>query len=54
MYPELHHLTSELRANANYAGDVESLNLWAGVNYGCAYSAPAADIVDELTPYLLL
>lgn len=51
MYPELHHLTSELRANANYAGDVESLNLWAGVNYGCARSAPAADIVDELTPY---
>ena len=51
MYPELHHLTSELRANANYAGDVESLNLWAGVNYGCAHSAPAADIVDELTPY---
>ncbi|OIR65720.1 FAD/NAD(P)-binding protein [Corynebacterium diphtheriae] len=51
MYPELHHLTSELRANANYAGDVESLNLWAGVNYGCTHSAPAADIVDELTPY---
>ncbi len=51
MYPELHHLTSELRANANCTGDAESLNLWAGVNYGCAHSAPAADIVDELTPY---
>lgn len=51
MYPELHYLTSELRANANSAGDAEHLHLWAGVNYECAYSAPAADIVDELTPY---
>ena len=29
-YPELHHLTTPLRAHARNRGDAEQMNLWAG------------------------
>lgn len=48
LYPELHHLTSGLRAEANGAGDAEALNLWAGVGFPSAEAAPAARIVEAL------
>ncbi len=32
-YPELHHLTTPLRAHARNRGDAEQMNLWAGPPY---------------------
>jgi hypothetical protein len=39
-----------MRAKARAAGDFESFNLWAGTGYRDAVSAPAAEIVERLTP----
>ncbi|NUT71599.1 nitronate monooxygenase [Pseudarthrobacter sp. C4D7] len=49
-YPEIHHLTSPLRAAAAAAGDPEWLNLWAGINYRSCMQAPAASILESLAP----
>ena len=48
-YPEVHHLTSPLRAAARSAGDAEGFQLWAGQSYHLARRAPAAEIVRGLT-----
>ena len=48
-YPEIHHLTSPLRAAARAAGDSEGVHLWAGQAYPLARHAPAAEIVQQLT-----
>jgi nitronate monooxygenase len=44
-YPQVHHLTSPLRAAARAAGDPEAINLWAGQAYGLAQERPAAELV---------
>jgi nitronate monooxygenase len=47
-YPEVHHLTTPMRAAARAEGDAESINLWAGQAYPLAREAPAAQIVRDL------
>lgn len=44
-YPEIHHLTSPLRAAARRAGDADVPNLWAGTGWRSARTVPAAEIV---------
>jgi len=47
-YPELHHLTRDLRRAAARSGDAHRLHLWAGTGWRSARPAPAAEIVREL------
>ncbi|MEA2443164.1 MAG: nitronate monooxygenase [Thermoleophilales bacterium] len=47
-YPDVHHLTAPLRAEARSRGDAEELNLWAGQAYGLARAEPAGDVVRRL------
>ena len=47
-YPDLHHLTTPIRAAARSAGDREAVNLWAGQTHALAVEAPAAEIVRRL------
>ena len=44
-YPEIHHLTSPLRANAREQGDADAFNLWAGQAHELAEERPAGEIV---------
>jgi len=47
-YPEVHHLTSPLRAKAREAGDEDGINLWAGETHALAEDRPAAEVVARL------
>ena len=47
-YPEVHHVTSPLRAAARAAGDATAINLWAGQAYTLARPLPAAEIVAAI------
>ncbi len=47
-YPEVHHLTAPLRAEARRAGDADRINLWAGQAHELAREAPAAEIMATL------
>ena len=47
-YPELHHLTTPLRAHARKTGDPDLINLWAGQTHEFAQEIPAAQLVAEL------
>ena len=47
-YPELHHLTSPLRAHGRKTGDAEVINLWAGQAHELAEALPAAEITRGL------
>lgn len=47
-YPQLHHLTSPLRAAAAVAGDAGRLHLWAGQAYRSAAERPAGEIIEQL------
>jgi nitronate monooxygenase len=47
-YPEVHHLTSPMRAAARQAGLADYVNLWAGQAYPLTSAAPAADLVRDL------
>ena len=47
-YPQIHHLTSGLRAAARAAGDAEMVNLWAGQAYSLSRAEPAAATVQRL------
>lgn len=47
-YPQLHYLTSPLRAAAGKAGDAESLNLWAGTGHANAAAEPAEKVIGDL------
>jgi nitronate monooxygenase len=51
-YPEVHHLTSALRAHGRAVGDPDLVNLWAGANHRRAQARPAADIVAALVAEL--
>lgn len=46
-YPDVHHMTTPIRAAARTAADPEAVNLWAGQAYALASAAPAAEIVTE-------
>jgi nitronate monooxygenase len=48
-YPQVHHLTSPLRAAARAVGDADAINLWAGQGHACARAQPAGEIVRRLT-----
>ncbi|ALV46216.1 2-nitropropane dioxygenase [Arthrobacter alpinus] len=45
-YPEVHFLTTPLRAAATAANDPRALNLWAGTGWKSAKSGPAAAVVE--------
>jgi nitronate monooxygenase len=47
-YPEIHHATSGLRADARKRGDADGFNLWAGQAHALARERPAADVVRTL------
>jgi nitronate monooxygenase len=47
-YPEVHHLTSPLRAAARAGGDAGAVNLWAGQGYPLAHELPAAEVVRRM------
>ena len=49
-YPEIHHLTTPLRAAAAAAGEPDWLNLWAGINYRNTVEGPAVSILRSLQP----
>ncbi|WP_045075079.1 nitronate monooxygenase [Psychromicrobium lacuslunae] len=48
-YPQIHHLTSELRSAAAAQGDADGVNLWAGTGYSLARTATSAEIIAELS-----
>jgi nitronate monooxygenase len=47
-YPEIHHVTSPLRAQARRRGDAGGFNLWAGQAHELAHERPAAETVRTL------
>jgi nitronate monooxygenase len=47
-YPEVHHLTTPLRAHAREHGDAEQVNLWAGQTHELARAVPAGQLAVEL------
>jgi nitronate monooxygenase len=47
-YPDVHHMTSPIRAAARAAGDAETINLWAGQAYELAREEPAGEVVRRL------
>jgi nitronate monooxygenase len=47
-YPEIHHATSALRADARRREDAEGFNLWAGQAHALAREQPAAALVRTL------
>ncbi|MGK5740595.1 NAD(P)H-dependent flavin oxidoreductase [Micromonospora sp. URMC 103] len=51
-YPELHHLTRDLRRAAAAAGHADRVHLWAGTGFRHATTGPAATVVQGLTAAL--
>lgn len=47
-YPEVHHLTTPLRAHGRASGDADLINLWAGQAHALARAEPAAEITRRL------
>jgi len=47
-YPEIHHVTSPLRAAARRSGDADAFNLWAGQAHELVRARPAGEIVREM------
>lgn len=47
-YPEIHHLTSPVRAAAVRAGDPHGANVWAGTGFQKAVTGSVADIMASL------
>jgi nitronate monooxygenase len=47
-YPEVHHVTSPLRAHARAVGDADVINLWAGEAHPLAQALPAEEITRRL------
>jgi nitronate monooxygenase len=47
-YPEVHHLTTPLRAHGRSAGDADVVNLWAGQAHELAREVPAGELVALL------
>jgi nitronate monooxygenase len=47
-YPQIHHVTSPLRAAARSAGDADAFNLWAGQAHELVQARPAGEIVRDM------
>lgn len=47
-YPEIHYLTSPVRAAAVRAGDPNGFNVWAGTGFQKARAGTVAEIIDSL------
>jgi nitronate monooxygenase len=47
-YPQVHHLTSPLRAHGRKLGDEDVINLWAGEAHALAEARPAAEVIAKL------
>ena len=47
-YPEIHHVTSPLRAAARKRGDADGFNLWAGQAHELVQARPAGEIVRQM------
>jgi nitronate monooxygenase len=47
-YPEIHYLTSPVRAASVRAGDPQGVNVWAGTGFGKARSGSVAEIIAAL------
>jgi nitronate monooxygenase len=47
-YPEVHHLTTPLRAHGRATGDGDVVNLWAGQAHELAPELPAGELVAVL------
>ncbi|MBG6213637.1 NAD(P)H-dependent flavin oxidoreductase YrpB (nitropropane dioxygenase family) [Cryobacterium sp. CAN_C3] len=47
-YPQVHHLTKGLRADAARRGDPDGLALWAGTGFRAARTGPAAAVLNGL------
>ena len=47
-YPEVHHLTTPLRAHGRATDDPDTINLWAGQAHALACAEPAAQITRRL------
>ena len=47
-YPEIHHMTSPLRAHGRATGNPDLVNLWAGTGHATVREMPAADLVATL------
>jgi nitronate monooxygenase len=47
-YPEVHHLTTPIRAAARGADDPSAINLWAGQSHELVRAAPAQELVRSL------
>lgn len=47
-YPQVHHLTRELRQAAARAGDPHHLHLWAGTGWRSAPEGPAGEVISWL------
>jgi nitronate monooxygenase len=47
-YPEVHHVTSPLRAQARKVGDADVINLWAGQAHSLAQEIGAAELTRRL------
>jgi nitronate monooxygenase len=48
-YPDVHHLTTPVRAHGRTTDDPDLINLWAGQAHALARAEPAADTVRRLT-----
>lgn len=48
-YPEVHYLTSPVRAASVRAGDPQATNIWAGTGFRRITAGPAATIIAALT-----
>src|SRR6478735_9113555 len=48
-YPEIHWMTSPLRAASVRAGDPQAVNIWAGTGFKQVKTGTVADIMAELT-----
>ena len=46
-YPELHYVTTPIRAAARELGDADGINLWAGTSYRRAQEASASELVER-------
>lgn len=47
-YPEVHYLTSPVRAASVKAGDPQAVNVWAGTGFRKATTGTVAEIIDSL------
>lgn len=50
VYPVVDQLTKPLRAHSAREGDLDGVSLWAGAGWRAAREAPAAHIIEALTP----